>query len=248
MDKIYQNVIKECFEGAVENYSNATLNLGLWASEKYVFSKYFKYDDRILDVGCGTGRTTFALYELGYKKITGLDLTPTMLDGAREINKEKGYGIEFVIGDATNLEYEDNSFDCALFSFNGIMQIPMIENRIKAMSEIRRVIKKDGYFIFTTHDRNSEGSYKEYWENEKKLWEQGQQDARLYEFGDRIALARNEIREVFIHIPDRTEILECINKAGLTLVEDFYRSEKFNESEAVKKFSGECRFWITKKG
>ena len=49
----------------VEKYSSAVSEIGLWTSEKIIFSKYINQSDRILDIGCGAGRTTFALYALG---------------------------------------------------------------------------------------------------------------------------------------------------------------------------------------
>ncbi|WP_258176126.1 class I SAM-dependent methyltransferase [Orenia metallireducens] len=212
-----------------------------------MFDKYFEKDKDILDIGCGAGRTTFALYNRGYKNIIGLDLSQNMIAAAKEINKIKKYDIEFVQGDATSLEFEDNSFDYALFSFNGIMQIPYSKNRINALKEIRRVLKYNGTFIFTTHDRNEEEEFKEFWNSEKERWNKGLQDQRLYEYGDRITGSKNEKGEIYIHIPDREEVLESIVAAGFKLVEDFYRRELFAESDKVREFSGECRFWVVKK-
>jgi len=38
-----------------------------------------------------------------------------------------------------------------------------------------------------------------------------------------------------------------LKKVNLQLVEDFYREALIEESNEIKEFSAECRFWITKK-
>ncbi|PTV98383.1 ubiquinone/menaquinone biosynthesis C-methylase UbiE [Halanaerobium saccharolyticum] len=247
MQKITKNFVKKSFEKATENYSNAIENIGLWESEKYVINKYFDKNKSILDVGCGAGRTTFNLYEMGYKNIIGLDLTPEMISAAKTINKEKKTEIEFIVGDATDLNFEDNYFDQALFSFNGLMQIPERKNRIKVLKEIKRVLNENGIFIFTTHDRENNENFKEFWEKEEKIWEAGNQDKRTYEYGDKILPSDNDNRDLFIHFPNREEIIECLEETGWELIEDFYREDLFKENKEVKEFSTECRFWIVHK-
>jgi len=247
MQKITKKFVKESFEKAAENYTNAIENIGLWKSEEYVIDKYFDKDKSILDIGCGAGRTTFNLYEMGYKNIIGLDLTPEMISAAKTINKEKKTDIEFIVGDAVELKFEDNSFEQALFSFNGLMQIPEKKNRIRALKEIKRVLTKNGIFIFTTHDRENNDNFKEFWEKEEKIWEAGNQDKRIYEYGDKILPSDNDDRDLFIHFPNREEIIECIEETGWKLIEDFYREDLFKENKEVKEFSTECRFWIVKK-
>lgn len=49
----------------VEKYVNDVSKIGLWQSEEIIFSKYINKSDKILDIGYGAGRTTFALYDLG---------------------------------------------------------------------------------------------------------------------------------------------------------------------------------------
>jgi ubiquinone/menaquinone biosynthesis C-methylase UbiE len=247
MQKITKNFVKKSFKKATKNYSNAIENIGLWESEKYVINKYFDKDKSILDVGCGAGRTTFNLYEMGYRNIIALDLTPEMISAAKTINKEKQTNIEFVVGDATDLNFEDNFFDQALFSFNGLMQIPERKNRIKALKEIKRVLTENGIFIFTTHDRENNENFKEFWEKEEKIWEAGNQDKRTYEYGDKILPSDNDDRDLFIHFPNREEIIECLEETGWKLIEDFYREDLFKENKEVKEFSTECRFWVVKK-
>ena len=157
--KINKDFIKSSIEQDIDHYLEATLDIGLWASEEYVFNKYLNFTDHILDIGCGTGRTTFALYEKGYSNITGVDLSPKMIEKAKFLSDKKQRNIKFIEGDATDLAFSDESFSSILFSFNGFMQIPSTPLRLKTLKEIYRILKKDGYFIFTTHDRYYDEEY-----------------------------------------------------------------------------------------
>ncbi|WP_214484557.1 class I SAM-dependent methyltransferase [Bacillus sp. SM2101] len=247
MVQINKSFILKSFENAVNYYSDATQRIGLWQSEKYVAEKYFTKKGRILDIGCGTGRTTIGLYELGFNNVLGLDLSPHMVNEALIISENKGYNLNFVQGDATKLTFENDLFDYAIFSFNGIMQIPLKENRINAFIEINRVLKDKGIFIFTTFDRDSEECFKEFWSKEKLRWKNGNHDKRIFEFGDRIITSDDGKRDLYIHIPNKNEINECLKQTNFTVIEQFYRKDLFNESNAVKNFSGECVFWVVQK-
>lgn len=247
MGKVKEDFILEQYRTAVPSYSAFTVEVGLWESEKYVFQKYLKKDDRILDLGCGTGRTTFHLYNLGFTKIMGVDYTPDMIYEASRLNDYFRREIVFEVGDARNLSSDDAHFEVVIFSFNGIMSIPGKVERTKALKEIYRILKKGGHFIFTTHDRSKESSYFTFWEEEKRRWEHGEQDSILHEYGDVITKSKNEIREIYIHIPDKSEVTRWVEENGFRVIETFYRSDRFDEPEMVKIKSGECRFWVVKK-
>ena len=245
--KVDSLMVQESYDSdkAVDEYVQNTKEIGLWKSEKIVVNKYFKSKDRILDIGCGAGRTTLELYRLGYKNIEGLDLSEKMVIKSKELSANMNYEIKFHVGDATKLHFDDESFEGALFSFNGIMQIPQQENRIQALKEIKRILKPNGYFIFTTHDRyDKEGVFRYLWEQEEKKWTENKQDKRLYEFGDMIITIGDT--ESFIHFPTREEVVDIIEKADLKLVEDMLRSQICDESDKVRNHSSDCRFYIVK--
>lgn len=245
--KISTEDVRNQYRSGIQSYKDFTLEVGLWESEKYVFEKYLERNFQILDIGCGTGRTTFGLYQKGYTNIIGLDLTPEMIAAAEDNNKILSLHLEFVVGDATDLKFEDEKFDAAIFSFNGVMSIPKRKNRLKAFVEISRVLKHQGVFIFTTHDRAKDEKFFEFWLEEEKKWKEGKQRTDLYEFGDLVTTSKNETGEIFIHIPDMQEVEDLIKQAGFELTETFYREEKFDEPEKVKMKSGECRFWVVRK-
>jgi len=247
MQKLNKDFVKYSFagEGSVKEYSNAITDIGLWASEKILFEKYFKRDLHIIEVGCGTGRVSFGMRALGYHNIVGLDLSEHMLAEAQRFNAANHFNLSFMLGDATALPFEDSVFDGAIFAFNGLMQIPGKENRVKALCEINRVIKPGSIFIFTTHDRDADKKYEYYWEQEVKLWAMGKQNPKLLEFGDLVYSSYD--REMFVHIPKRSDIITYLNKSGFELIEDLFRPEIANESLKVKEFSDECRFWVVRK-
>jgi len=247
MPKITTDYIIRQYQSGIDNYSLYTKEVGLWASEKYVFQKYLEKEFSILDIGCGTGRTTFPLFKLGFQDIIGVDLTPEMIGAAKKLNHHFQTRIRFETGNAIQLAFDDHTFHATIFSFNGLMSIPGHLQRVKAIKEIYRVLKSDGRFIFTTHDRDKEPSFFEFWKKEKEKWLAGNQNPDLYEFGDLISSSKNESREIFIHIPNQQEIVKLLNENGFNVLETFYRSDRFDESSEVKKQSGECRFWITSK-
>ena len=57
-----------------------------------------------------------------------------------------------------------------IFSFNGLMSIPQQSSRDEALEEIYRVLRKGGFFIFTTHDRNKEAEFFDFRKREKETW------------------------------------------------------------------------------
>jgi len=246
-DKIKQDFVIKSFsdEETLRLYSNDTFNIGLWESEKLFITKYFPKEGKILDIGCGAGRTTIGLYKLGYENTMGVDLTPSMIEEAIKNSNKAGIKVDFQIGDACNLSFEDESFDSCLFSFNGIMQIPVKDNRIGALKEIHRVLKKDGIFIFTTHDREEGIEWKWFWDEESERWSKGEQDQRIFEYGDRIIEDRGRL--MFLHFPDRKEVLGCLKESGLELVEEVWLSELVEEPEVVRKRVSNCKFWVAKK-
>jgi SAM-dependent methyltransferase len=202
-------------------------------------------DGRILDLGCGAGRTTFGLYEEGYRKIIGVDFSPEMIRQARAHSAGRGQRIPFRVGDACRLPFRARSFEGSLFSFNGLMTIPRRSLRITALREVRRVLVPGGFFVFTTHERVDRASPRSFWREQRKLWAAGRQDPQLHEYGDE--LIEELGRPTFVHVPDRREVLECLEAAGLGWVED--RSPDLaRESNVAKTFIGSrCRFWVARR-
>lgn len=245
---IDQEYLRDSFDAVAPSYGAAVDEVGLWQSEHYVIDRYFHTDDSILDIGCGAGRTTFALYAEGYHQIIGMDLSTKMIELANAMATLKSMPITFLEGDCERIPFPNETYDVVMFSFNGLMQIPEHQHRARALKEMLRVVRPQGVAVFTTHDRDSGGEeFDEFWKQEQRTWAHGEQDARLFEFGDIFAIDPSVDEEYFIHIPDFNEIKTLILTCGGTVMETFMRSSRFNETAAVQDFSSDCRFWIVGK-
>lgn len=106
--------------------------------------KVISKKDRILDLGCGFGRITIPLAKEGYK-IEGIDITPVMIEKANELAKKENINITFKVGDMRNLPYNDNTFNIVLCLWSSFMELSKENEQLKAVKEILRVLKPNGY-------------------------------------------------------------------------------------------------------
>lgn len=230
-------------------YARAAHFLGLWKSETALIERFFPEKSApLLEAGCGAGRATLGLWDLGYRNLTAFDFAEELVDQALHLAAERGVdGIRFLHADATALgkchALRDTRFEGALFLFNGLMQIPGREHRRRALREIGSRCVLGAPLLITTHDRDDSRAERALWRLEAGRWERGEQDPRLVEFGDRYFNDDNGGR-TFMHLPTRTEILEDFAATGWSHVFDSMRRDLARESKAVKDFSDECRFWV----
>ena len=99
----------------------------------------------VLDVGTGTGVVAITAARAG-ASVTGLDLTPELLEQARQSAAVPGLNIAWKEGDAESLPYGDGSFDVVLSQF-GHMFAPRPD---VAVREMLRVLKPGGTIAFAT--------------------------------------------------------------------------------------------------
>ncbi len=100
---------------------------------------------RVLDVACGTGVVSVTAARIG-AQVTGLDLTPQLLERARENARIAGADIDWHEGDVENLSFGDATFDVVLSEFGHIFA-PRPE---VALGEMLRVLKPGGTIAFST--------------------------------------------------------------------------------------------------
>ena len=108
-----------------------------------------------LDVGCGGGWFTRAFQKQGYV-MTGLDVSPEMLDFAQETALKAGARGEYILGDITKTKLP-RRFDFATAINDCVNYIPK-DKLISAFKNVRGALKKDGIFLF---DISSARKFKE---------------------------------------------------------------------------------------
>lgn len=102
-------------------------------------------EDGVLDVGCGTGVVAVTAARRG-ARVTGLDLTPELLERARENAEIANVTIDFHEGDVERLPFDDSEFDVVLSQY-GHMFAPRPD---VAIAEMLRVLRPGGTIAFST--------------------------------------------------------------------------------------------------
>lgn len=103
----------------------------------------------VLEVAIGTGLNI--PFYLPFVHLTGIDLSPAMLEIARKRAVEAGRHVELAEGDAHNLAFPDRSFDTVVCTFS-LCNIPDLD---RALDEMKRVLKHGGRLILVDHVRSS---------------------------------------------------------------------------------------------
>src|SRR6266545_750979 len=102
----------------------------------------------VLEIGIGTGRNlSHYRHEV---RLTGIELSPAMLEIARTRARELGRDVDLRVGDAQALEFADESFDTVVCT----LSLCTIPDDRAAVAEVRRVLRPGGRFLLLEHVRS----------------------------------------------------------------------------------------------
>lgn len=130
-----------------EKYSTNKMGLGNW-----YFTVYKQEDGmRVLELGCGTGTMWMNHKDFIAKcsEVVLSDFSEAML-AKTESNLGSADNLSYKVVDIQNIPYEDEYFDMVIANYM-LYHVPDID---KALSEVRRVLKKDGVFYAATSGEN----------------------------------------------------------------------------------------------
>ena len=99
----------------------------------------------VLDVAVGNGNAAILAAKAG-GKVTGVDLTPTQIDRARERCKAEKVRVDLQVGDAQHLDLPDESFDVVL----SVMGVIFAPDHAAATRELARVCRPGGRVAITS--------------------------------------------------------------------------------------------------
>ena len=158
-DKTDRNKIQEFWEqGPPMGFIGEKLTYEEKRQFRYSLQDYmhniFEFDKfagkSVLDMGCGGGIDSAEFARNG-ALVTSADFSQTSVETTRNLLKEADLPVNVVRADATNLQFDDNTFDC-VYSFGVLHHIPNVE---KALSEIKRVLKPGGRIMAMLYHKDS---------------------------------------------------------------------------------------------
>lgn len=135
-------------DDSVDLYTERIQDPTWFPQEQEAVERYFTdTDGSVLDVGCGVGRVSHLLHERGFN-VTGIDISEPLVRKGRSLFPE----LDFYIGDIRDSPFDSETFDYVVFSYYGLDYILPRDERIKALREIRRVLKPAGILVFSSHN------------------------------------------------------------------------------------------------
>ena len=120
---------------------------GFRTGEQAIADRWLTSPSVVLDIGCGTGRTSRALRAAGHE-VFASDIAEPMVRAAAE----QSPGIPFSVIDARWLAVGTGSVDVALFSWNGIDFLLDEADRGLAIAEMARVTRRGGLVALSSHN------------------------------------------------------------------------------------------------
>ena len=131
------------YDQATDFYDKFIMNTSDYRHDWLTQDVTFPENPTVLDIGCGTGLTTFEVMKVcdGKGTFYGIDISSKMITRAHENARQRGVtNYTFIVGDAETLDYPDNQFD-VVFSNSVFHRFP---NKVSALNEMYRVLKPGG--------------------------------------------------------------------------------------------------------
>lgn len=144
-DKRSKEYYNEELKKAPENYERYFVPvIGKPVAEDLIRLASLQPNEKVLDVGCGTGIVTrLAAHKVGSNgSVTGLDINPGMLSVARSTTSPE-MSIEWTEASAESIPFSDETFDVVLCQ----LSLQFVENKSAALKEMQRVLVPGGRLI-----------------------------------------------------------------------------------------------------
>lgn len=130
---------------------NDDVDAGLDPWERRVYGTWLRPADRVLLVGCGTGRDLVGLIELGCR-VTGLDPAPTAVRRARQHLARRNLTAEVLCGFVEDAPLEA-AYEAVVFSPTAYANVPQAANRIATLKRLRDHLATGGRLLLTYAER-----------------------------------------------------------------------------------------------
>ena len=122
---------------------NALMSLGRDGAWREALARPIARGERVLDLCCGSARSSVPAFERSGARVTGVDVSFAMLERGRTFANERNAGFDPVHGDGFRLPFRDATFDVVIAAF-GLRNLVPLE---PAAHEILRVLRPAGRFI-----------------------------------------------------------------------------------------------------
>jgi len=115
---------------------------GFEATNQLIQSLKISSDSKVIDIACGKGTSAMLIAEKYGCHVVAIDIDEKLIEEAKHLTKKKGLEnkITYHVGDALKLPFKDNEFDVAISQ----AMLVLVDDKIKAIQEANRVIKKGG--------------------------------------------------------------------------------------------------------
>lgn len=211
-----EKIIKKVYSAWSKTYDEED-NPALYVEEKYYHKLFtFKPEEKVLDIGCGTGRTIHALKDKC--QIEGCDISEEMLIVARRKNPNVKFKNQDI---SKGLEYKEKEFHSVLCSF----VISHLKNIDFLFKEISRILKSNGRLILSTIHPEADFSSFELREDKIRF--------KLMKYDINM---QHDIEAIKKSLEKASFKIETLKEANITQDMEYYYTDKSFKKIKGKKF------------
>ena len=185
----------------------------LWPYEVVLLDSYLKAGMKVLDIGCGTGRSTRFIAERG-GQVVGIDMVEAFINKGKELYPD----LDLRVMNATRLDFPDQSFDLVLFSNQGI---DYTDRREVVIQEACRVLRSHGIFAYSAHNSLS-------WPRTRKAWRNFFLNFRSWRFGYHFRVEHHPNGDLHVAHNNVWAEIRLLQRVGFRVIEILSNHSRFS--------------------